>query len=321
MVKVGDQVRFLNEVGGGIVLSVSGAVATIEDADGFAVPVSVSECVVVKEKAADPESFQSHPVDTDGDHLSVALGFAREDSGYNIHMSNEGAYCIFFQFLTKLKDAGYRVCFSGVLQAGICRRIGFLSSAETNDICRKYVVRILPYKEKGSFDLKPVYDISRSIDPKRLSKTSSYYNDTRFPVPVCVVELVSSDTQVETTDEELLSEAFAELPRQDAVKVPCTKKFLKGQTLEIDLHASDILETTAGMSSGDILEYQLDYFVKIMDRHYGKSRGLKIIFIHGKGEGVLRKSMLRLLAFKYPLCHAEDAPFNKYSFGATVVTF
>ena len=36
-------------------------------------------------------------------------------------------------------------------------------------------------------------------------------------------------------------------------------------TLVIDLHADEVLETTAGMNSADILHYQMDIFKKTME--------------------------------------------------------
>ena len=48
--------------------------------------------------------------------------------------------------------------------------------------------------------------------------------------------------------------------------------------------------------------------------------GQKIVFIHGKGEGVLRKAILDELKRKWPACTVQDASFQEYGFGATQVT-
>ena len=50
------------------------------------------------------------------------------------------------------------------------------------------------------------------------------------------------------------------------------------------------------------------------------SVGQKIVFIHGKGEGVLRRAILDELRRKYPRCTVQDASFQEYGFGATQVT-
>ena len=46
--KIGDKVRFLNEIGGGIVTGFRGKdIVLVEDADGFDIPMPIRECVVI----------------------------------------------------------------------------------------------------------------------------------------------------------------------------------------------------------------------------------------------------------------------------------
>ncbi len=89
--------------------------------------------------------------------------------------------------------------------------------------------------------------------------------------------------------------------------------------LEVDLHANQLLLTTKGMGNTDILLYQLSKFNEVM-RQYHRKKGTQLVFIHGKGEGVLRNALLHELRTKYPQCYWQDAPFHKYGFGATKVT-
>ena len=47
--KIGDKVRFLSEVGGGIVKGFQGKdIALVEGEDGFEIPMLVKECVVIE---------------------------------------------------------------------------------------------------------------------------------------------------------------------------------------------------------------------------------------------------------------------------------
>ena len=47
--KIGDKVRFLSEVGGGIVTGFKGKdFVLVEDADGFDIPMPIRECVVIE---------------------------------------------------------------------------------------------------------------------------------------------------------------------------------------------------------------------------------------------------------------------------------
>ena len=82
---------------------------------------------------------------------------------------------------------------------------------------------------------------------------------------------------------------------------------------------TELLETTAGMTAADILEYQLDVFRRTLDQ-YKAHRGKKLIFIHGKGEGVLRHAIIHELNYKYKHYSYQDASFREYGYGATQVT-
>ena len=89
--------------------------------------------------------------------------------------------------------------------------------------------------------------------------------------------------------------------------------------LEVDLHISELIDSTAGLSPADMLNLQIDEFRKVMDANL-KNKGLKIVFIHGKGEGVLRNALMKELNHRYKGHQVQDASFREYGFGATQVT-
>lgn len=68
-----------------------------------------------------------------------------------------------------------------------------------------------------------------------------------------------------------------------------------------------------------MLNLQIDEFSRIMDENL-KHKGQKIVFIHGKGEGVLRNAILKELNHRYKGHDVQDASFREYGFGATQVT-
>ena len=53
---------------------------------------------------------------------------------------------------------------------------------------------------------------------------------------------------------------------------------------------------------------------------YKKNKGQKLIFIHGKGEGVLRRAIVHELNYRYKQYPYQDASFREYGYGATQVT-
>lgn len=106
---------------------------------------------------------------------------------------------------------------------------------------------------------------------------------------------------------------------QEAKAQPRRNESFRNQTIEVDLHIGALLDNTTGMDNGAMLRYQLEVFRRTM-QDYKNCLGQKIIFIHGKGEGVLRKSIIDELRLRYPHCEWQDASFQQYGFGATEVT-
>lgn len=109
-----------------------------------------------------------------------------------------------------------------------------------------------------------------------------------------------------------------EEPRPKALKKIKLKKGSKTWPIpEIDLHSHEIIEDCSGMNRTQILAFQLNYFKRELDLAIArKEKG--IVFIHGKGEGVLRSEIRKILK-SYDNIDFFDAPLKIYGGGATQV--
>ena len=118
-----------------------------------------------------------------------------------------------------------------------------------------------------------------------------------------IYDLVVDDkpTKEVFTDAEEIQKIILEKKKGDQPQKPAQQpKITKGSDiLEVDLHIDALLETTAGMNNFDMLNYQLDVVRRTMDENL-KYKGKKIVFIHGKGEGVLRNAISQEIRRKYP---------------------
>lgn len=97
------------------------------------------------------------------------------------------------------------------------------------------------------------------------------------------------------------------------------KKPGKDEIIEIDLHAHSLLDSTDGLSASEIKDYQMKIFREKMNE-YLRDKDRRLVFIHGNGDGVLRKAILTELKYSYKTCRHQDASFQQYGFGATMVT-
>lgn len=92
----------------------------------------------------------------------------------------------------------------------------------------------------------------------------------------------------------------------------------KGDWMEVDLHAHELLDSQRGMNNGDIVQYQLEHFERML-RNAEEKKMKRVVFIHGVGQGVLRSEIRKILNDYYPHCEFLDAPYHIYGYGATEV--
>ena len=103
---------------------------------------------------------------------------------------------------------------------------------------------------------------------------------------------------------------------QKPVKRP--KLSVNPELIEVDLHIHELVDSTAGLSNADMLQLQLDKFHAVIAENI-RHKGQKIVFIHGKGEGVLRSEIMKALKNRYKSFYVQDASFREYGFGATMI--
>ena len=85
------------------------------------------------------------------------------------------------------------------------------------------------------------------------------------------------------------------------------------------LHINELIDNTNGLDNNAMLHYQMEKFHEVLAK-YADQKGQKIVFIHGKGDGVLRKAIEKELKTRYKAYYYQDASFREYGFGATMVT-
>ena len=373
--KIGDKVRFLSEVGGGVVTGFRGKdIVLVEDADGFDIPMPVRECVVIETDdyniptpaakaakkrveeqvaartvpaASQPSASASgigrqpeteHPVKPrvsvyrqpeikGGDVLNVYLAFVPEDikavstTPFEAYLVNDSNYYMYYTY-SSVEGKSWTVRSHGLIEPNTKLPLEEFEKSELNDR-ERVSIQLVAFKDNRSFAAKPTVNVEIRIDAVKFYKLHTFRQTDFFDTPALVYDVVKNDTparQVYVSAEEL-QDALTQKKTADTPPAPRTivKRGGKNGIVEVDLHIGELLDDTRGMSNSEMLGYQLDKFRELMEQ-YRHKREQRIVFIHGKGDGVLRRALLDEMKRKYPACKAQDASFQEYGFGATMVT-
>lgn len=355
-VKVGDRVRFLNTTGGGTVRKVlrSSGVVYVEDESGFELPVLYNEVVKVEEGATivpppvasskkeatkttpQPEknnSYQPSPKrssDPSGEQLNITLCYLPEEGGkigachYEVYLVNDSNYDLFVTY-TSGRGAAQELRYAGMVPFDSSELLESFSPDDIPDHVRN-TFQFIAFKEEGiPYRPKRSMDFELKVDGAKFFKENAFVPTPYFDDHAIVYELMKEDQPLVTNKidaEKLAAEMMAKkIASELKPRTPKQPKPKKDEPLVVDLHIHEVVDNTTGLEPRDMLELQLKRVEEVLRAHRKPSyKGKKIIFIHGKGEGVLRQAVLDLLSRKYPRYDKQDASFQQYGFGATQVT-
>ncbi len=352
MIQVGDIVRFLNDVGGGKVTRIDRKqnLVYVEDEDGFEIPSLINECVVVpavnektnfplkdfsKKESVDSSNQEKQTtqvevkqevkiVETaDGENLNVLLAFFPNDikrmdtTDYDCYLINDSNYFLFYNLIIGEKDSRRSIA-NGVIEPNMQEMLTLIEKKQLNDWERPRI-QIIAYKKDKSYTEQSTIDTTIKLNPVRFYKLHSFTSSEYFDEPHLLIDLVKEKgfDKLKNISADEIKQAMHE-KQEPKQRLRIAKKSNKKEVVEVDLHIHNLLDTTAGMSNADMLEYQMNVFRKTLEENKNK-KGQRIVFIHGKGEGVLRKEIEKSLKHSYKNYTFQDASFKEYGFGATMV--
>jgi hypothetical protein len=341
-IKIGDKVRFLNATGGGTVSKIiNKELIEVTDEDGFDIPTMVRECVII-ENAATKEAVKSNektnaptliedsedeytPEDEtpEGENLNVWLAFLPMDiktlstTSYESYLINDSNYYLLYNIITGNKSLSFSRS-TGIIPANSKKFIEEIRKDQLNDL-ESIKVQLIAFKKAKAYNSKPTYDVSLKINPVKFYKLHSFAENDFFEEPALLTAIVSNnrpENQNLISVEENISSVIREKERTEPVKI--IKKKETPEIIEVDLHIHELVDNINGLTNKDMLDLQLQKFHQVLEENK-KKKGQKIVFIHGKGEGILRNEILKQLKNKYPGYQSQDASFKEYGFGATLV--
>ena len=279
-----------------------------------------------------------------GNMLSAYIAFVPMDinnvtsTRFEAYFVNDSNYYIQFSYMTA-EGNSWNLKYHGEVEPNTKLYIEEFGREILNDMDH-IAVQFISYKREKGFILKPCVDVQIRIDPVKFYKLHTFQDTQFFETPALLYNLIVDDVPARPfvvdpkalkremfagsdTDKKESQEHIGNYMRryEDGKNGNAFKIKHRGDDdiVVIDLHADELLDTTAGMTTSDILNYQMKKFRDTLTE-YASKKGQKIVFIHGKGEGVLRTSIINDLHYRYKKYSYQDASFQEYGYGATQVT-
>ncbi|HBF88085.1 MAG TPA: hypothetical protein DDX39_05535 [Bacteroidales bacterium] len=346
-VRKGDRVRFLNETGGGIVASVDKKIVHVKIEDGFILPISIDEIIVLKDDESkktennnrqavakplinEPIEIHSHFSETSeiniqhsDDEINICAGFVPDkssDEKINLFLINDSGFELLFNALA-LWDKQWGNLETGILESNTKVHISSFMRSELNTISAIMLQGIL--FKKGIYTPYEPIDETIKLKASRFFKKNSYVENDYFDENGIIINFMDEILENEN-DEELTREEIKKiLDEKMEINLTETKNVKKTisdviDLMEVDLHIEKLIEKYVGMSNSEILIHQISHFRTKLE--YAMLNNVrKIVFIHGVGNGTLKHELRKTLTEFYPDLKFQDASFMEYGYGATLV--
>lgn len=230
--KIGDQVRFLNEIGGGRVAGFQGKnIVLVEDEDGFQVPMLKTEVVVVgdedygtshlvevkassmkaAQKMNDEEEEETDPTDKPitfrpkpeerrgGDRLSAYLAFVPIDvkeltqTRFESYLVNDSNYYLRYTYMTGENNA-WTLRAEGELEPNTKEFIEEFGREDLNAL-EHTIVQMVAYKRDKPFLQKPPVNAQLNVDTVKFYKLHAFRENDFFEQPALIYTLIENDVQ------------------------------------------------------------------------------------------------------------------------------
>lgn len=350
----GDKVRFLNDVGGGIITEITDKeFVKIKTEDGFEMPVLIKELIKVEE---DQDFFSSSNITTEkiedeishkkkkkqdeieieeedeefyekeSDDINIYLAFLptdmnrKADSDLDLYLINDSNYNILYNY--QIKDGNIVESKPGNITAN--------TKIFIDNVQRDKILNLEDLNFQFIFYKKSKHELKKVLEKSLKLNITKFFRETIF----CENDFFDEPAYVHTVYEENCAEnSFLELGKDDLKKIIEQKevvnaklnkpkkyqKNIRNMQIEIDLHIHELVDDFEGLKPSDILEIQMKHFESELEEAMKNPKITKAVFIHGIGNGTLKTELRRELDRKYKNLVYQDASFKEYGYGATLV--
>ncbi|MFC3880380.1 Smr/MutS family protein [Algoriphagus namhaensis] len=310
---IGDRVRMLHGNEEGVIRKISGNRVEVEIEDGFQIPAMKNEVVLISQ--AEEKHFQTRPkedpavsYEPTGSHSkpsSLSLAFIPiNDQQLSVYLIN-GSKRSFLVMISGIHGPNKQTLFADRIAAGTHQKFDN-RMLQDMDQWPAFHVQAIPIHERLE-KAAPAFEKTIKIKGTQFFKHSA-------KVPMLNKDgylFRLQDDHQELDIRSLNAELETIKPKQEALKI------IK-PSASIDLHIEKLVAQPEGMSNSEMLKIQLSEFEKNLDQAIASGMD-QITFIHGIGNGVLRKEIHKRLSQMKNINYFQDTQKDRWGYGATLV--
>jgi hypothetical protein len=311
---IGDRVRVLHGKEEGIIRKVSpGGRIEVEIEDGFVIPVLKSEVVLVAEAEKNyfgESSSTPAPVDTPlpisaPKDQGLYLAFVPiNDQSLSLYLINDSVQP-YLSHASEVYGTNHRTLFAGALGAGEAKKIDDRILKELDE-WPAFLLRFIPIQAKLNRAI-PAFERQLKMKPTQFFKHLS-----KSPLIGKNAYLFGLENTTKELDIRGLNAELNQLtPTPQATKV-------QAPSASIDLHIEALHPKPDSLSNSEMLRIQLEVFEKNLNQAIAAGMN-QITFIHGIGNGVLRKEIHKRLSQLRNISYFQDTQKDQWGYGATLV--
>lgn len=311
---IGDKVRLLHGKEEGIIrrISSSGRIE-VEIEDGFVIPAMKSEAVVISE--AEKVHFGQGDVSEIKEETPAPISSSKDQGIYlafvPINDQNLSVYLIndskqdYLVHVSEVFGPNHRTLLADTLRPGIAKKFDDRLLKEMDE-WPSFLLRFFPIQNRLEKAIPP-FERQLKIKAKQFFKhlgTAPFLNKSAY---LFHLEKTTQELDIRALNQEL--DQLSPKPEERPIKKPARS---------IDLHIEELVEDYSSMSNSEKLRTQLETFEKKLDQAIQSGMD-EITFIHGLGNGVLRKEIHKRLSQQGNIKYFQDTQKDQWGYGATLV--
>ncbi len=311
---IGDRVRVLHGKEEGVIRKISaGGRIEVEIEDGFVIPVLKSEVVLVAEAEKNHFGETQHstseietplPISAPKDQGLYLAFLPINDQNLSLYLINDSRQA-YVSHASEVYGTNHRTLYAGTLGAGEAKKIDdrLLQELDEWPAFLLRFIAIQPKLEKAIPAFERQFKLKATQFFKHLSKAPLLGKNTYL----FALEQTTKELDIRGLNAEL--NQLSSAPQPTKVQAPPSS---------IDLHIEAIHPKPDSLSNSEKLRIQLEVFEKNLNQAIAAGMD-QITFIHGIGNGVLRKEIHKRLSQIGNISYFQDTQKDQWGYGATLV--